>query len=110
ESPVGPRKSGTLLSGTAPDAPHIPRPEADHAPGLTRRAPRSASTGVRAADRLVPVRLHASASGAVFRALEVHPGGAPSRSDGAAALDARRGGARIGESGVPPAPEPPPKT
>ena len=32
ESPVGPRKSGTLLSGTAPDAPHIPRPEADHAP------------------------------------------------------------------------------
>ena len=79
-------------------------------PGLTRRAPRSASTGVCAADRLVPVRLHASASGAVFRAFEVHPGGTPSRSDGAAALDARRGGARIGESGVPPAPEPPPKT
>ena len=93
-----------------PTRPTSPDPRPTTLPGLTRRAPRSASTGVRAADRLVPVRLHASASGAVFRAFEVHPGGTPSRSDGAAALDARRGGARIGESGVPPAPEPPPKT
>lgn len=82
------RSRGRSCRVRLPTRPTSLDPRPTTLPGLTRRAPRSASTGVRAADRLVPVRLHASASGAVFRALEVYPGGYPGHHVGLGELDA----------------------